>query len=223
AGMPQQGLAAALNAGYTTLDWTGTQFFRKTAVKPNSPGKPALGKFLNAYENSAINPANIKRAIVNVQTRKGFDGLLLDLEPMDLMVPWSQKEAARDLVEVMQLIPSTDGTSSGGGNSSTVYGRLKVVAVPEMREDMWIVAAPTDASHLKPFIYTTGGGGGDYSANEDPLKSGAGVPHIITLPHLTDSEMYRSHLEMGIAMIINEGYALQSPHALCANYTGSAS
>lgn len=221
--MPQVGLAAALNAGFTTRDWTGTNFFRITATKYNKPGDASLGKWLNAYQNSALTPANIKRAIKNIQSRIGFDGLTLDLEAEFLFVGTNMKEDAKDLVEVMALVPDTDGGSSGGGNTSKVFGRLKVIAVPGMRDDMWIVGAATPDEHMKPLIYVTGGDGSDYEINENAETPGAGVPHIVVIPHLQDSDMYKKHLKMGIAWIINEGYALGTPHAFCASYTGAAS
>lgn len=221
--LPQQGFATALNAAYTTLDWTGTNFFRLTAVKANCPGKPSMGKFLNAYENSALNIANITIAIKNIQSRKGFDGELLDLDPMVLKVPSSMKETARQLVEVMQLIPSTDGVSSGGGNTNPVFGRLRVESIPGLRDDLWIVAADVGDELMKPLIYVTGGTGSDYSPNDDTSNVGKGVPHMMTIPFLQDSDMYKTTLEMGVSVLVNEGYALKTPHALCGMYTGAAS
>lgn len=221
--MPQTEFATALNAGFTTPDWTGTNFFRKTATKPVCPGKPSLGKWFNAYENAALTPTNIVRAIVNVQSRLGFDGLTLNLDPMFLLVPTSMKEQARQLVEVQRLIPLAIDGQTGGGNDSPVFGRLRVVAVPGMRDDLWIVAATPEADHMKPLARVMGGPTGTYDVNEDPQDSGSGVPHVLVIPHMQDSEMFKNHLEMGVAEIINEGWSLATPHCLCANYTGTAS
>ncbi len=221
--LPESKFAEAINAGFTTLDWTGTNFFRTSATKPVCPGKPALGKFLNAYANKALTPTNIKNAIKNIQLRKGFDGKSLQLQPRFLWVPLELEEEARDYCEVMQLLPSTVDSVSGGGNTSTVYGRLKVVPIPEMRDDLWIVAADPGEDHMKPLARVMGGPTGTYTANEDPENSGGGVPHVMVIPHMQDSEMFKTKLEMGVSQIINEGWSLATPHGLCANYTGSAS
>lgn len=220
---PQTNFADLLNVGYVTPDWTGTNFFRKTATKPNCPGKPSLGKFLNAFENAAMVTSFIKTAIQNVQSRKGFDGLTLGLRAMELWAPTEHFEAAQDICEVFQLAPTTYDGATGGGNTQLAYRRLKPVEVPGLREDMWIVAAIPSEEHLKPFAYVKGGEVGVYQANEDPMKSGAGVPHIEVTVFSTDSEMYKSRRMLGVNMLINEGFSLATPHTLCANFTGAAS
>lgn len=228
--MPQQAFARLINNAYTTPDpWAGGNIAAKTATKKVCPGRPKLGKWLNAFENvSFTNPTDIKTLVTNVRGRLGFDGQPLSdggatWVPRFMWVSTNNIEAAEQFLEVMQFIPETLNGASGGGNTNGYYKRLKPLEVPGMRDDMWVIAAEPPYPWLKPFTYVKGGDLSSYQINVDPTQSGSGVPHIFTIPFLQDSDMYRNHLRMGMAYVINEGYGWNSSHALAFGFTGSAS
>ncbi len=224
--LDQKAYARLWNAGYSTADWTKTNYWRTTATKPVCPGRPALGKFLNAYANSAITVANIQRACTNIEARLGFDGEELDLEPAFLYCSTSNYETARQLLVVQQKLPQV-GANGGdtGGNDNPVFGRLLPVKVPRLRSDLWIVGAttPGDMEYLKPFARNAGGPVGAYQSNTDPDKSGSGVPYLQVIVYGQDDHHFKDHLKMGLSHVVNVGHSLASPHCYCANYTGSAS
>ncbi len=223
--MPEQAFAALVNAAYTTADpWAGGTVASITSSKKVCPGRPSFGKWANAFANvSFTNPTDINTLIKNVQTRKGFDNQILNLDPKWILVSPGNMEAARQFFETQRLLPLSLNGSTGGGNDNPVFGRLLVVPVPGMRDDMWIVADKPPYPWLKPFAYVKGGDMSSYKINVDPTQSGSGVPHIFTIPFLQDSEMYRKHLRMGMAYVINEGYSWASVHGWAFGFTGSAS
>jgi hypothetical protein len=228
--MPQVAYANLINNAFTTKDpWDGGNIAAITATKKVCPGRPKLGKWLNAYQNvSFTNPTDIRTLVTNVRGRLGFDGLPLSdgggtWMPREMLVSTNNIEQAEEFLEVMQFIPETLNSATGGGNTNAFYKRLKPVEVPGMRDDMWIIRAKPPYPWLKPFAYVKGGDLSSYKINIDPTQSGSGVPHIFTIPFLQDSEMYRKHLRMGMAYVINEGYGWNSPWAYAFGYTGSAS
>ncbi len=229
--LDQKAYARLWNAGYTTADWTGTNYWRKTATKPNCPGRPSLGKFLNAYENAAVTNAAtlityVQRAMQNVRSRVGFDGELLNLEPAFLYCSIDNYEVFRQILVVQQLLPQAGPNGNDtGGNTNPVYGTLLPVVVPRLRSDLWIVGAepPSDMEYLRPFAVNKGGPVGAYQSNTDPDKSGSGVPYTQVIVYGQDDHHFKDHLKMGISHVVNVGHNLASPHCYCANFTGSAS
>jgi hypothetical protein len=223
--LDQKAYARLWNNGYTTPDWTGTNYWRKTAVKPYCPGRPGIGKFLNAYENAALNVANIKIAMTNVRGRKGFDGMQLDLEPLYLYVSNANYQTAKDICVLGNLIGGVgpDGTTNVGGVTNTLIGSLMPVKVPGLRDDLWIVGAEPQDEWMRPFARNAGGPIGQYTANTDPNKPGSGVPYIQTIVYGPEDRYYKEELKLGLSHLVNVGWGLGTPHCYCANFTGSAS
>lgn len=220
----QKAFAYLWNNGYSITDWTGVRYWATTSIKPVCPGRPALGKWLGAYANSALNVDNIKRACTNIRSRKGFDGEQLDLEPLYLYCSNANLQTAKDLLVLGNLIPAAGpGGDDTGGNTNTVLGSLLPVMVPRLRDDLWIVGAKPPEEYLLPFARNAGGSNGSYQANTDPDKSGSGVPYIEVIVYDKNDHHYKDHLKMGVSHIVNVGHGLASPHCYCANFTGSAS
>lgn len=214
-------LGRLISRAHAIKDWTGTNFFETTAIKPVMPGKKKAGApWLNAYENSALTIPNIKRSLRNLQDRRGFDGKVLKLNGTHLWLPTSKLEDGRDLVETFQLIPYTLDGVSGGGNTNPARGRLKAWWVPDMRSDMWIVANEPPDPMLAPFAYVQGGSG-DYAEANENLKSGNVPPYLEPVLKLRDDPLYKDKGMLACGYIVREGVGLLTPHCLIANYTGN--
>lgn len=222
--LDQRAYARLWNTGFVNNDWSGTTYWATTSVKKVCPGRPALGKWFNAYANSAINPANIIRAMQNINTRLGFDGQDLELEPAYFYCSRNNKQLAKQLLVTQQLLPQV-GANNGdtGGNTNPVFGQLVPVIVPGMRDDLWIVGAEPPDEWFRPFARNAGGPVGQYQGNDDPDKSGSGVPYQQVIVYGPDDHHFKDHLKMGISLVVNVGYGLGTPHCYCANFTGSAS
>lgn len=202
-----------------------------------------LTTWYNARENVGITATNIKTAIINLQQRCGFDGQPLGFgaENLEMWVPYMSMEEARLLVEVFRQLPNYQAAPveylvDVGGTPQTnqqvifsaqenpVFGRVKVRPIPTMRSDMWCIVDRTQMSGTELFCYAYGGSIGEYGVNTEPQSPTLEtVPHIWTVVHGPQSPMYYEKQEIGIWNLVNEGFALASPHAIEFNYTGSAS
>lgn len=225
---PGRKLGALLNAAHVTLDWTGTYFAATTAIKPVHPKKSVGSAWLNAYENSALTGPNITRAIENLQSRRGLDNYPLGFggrgPNLTLQVPSGMEEKARNLVEVMALVPDTNGTETGGGNTSRVLGRCTVEMNPDMRSDMWCLAdAAAQGTGYEIMARVLGSGEGTPEVNDNIIPNGGepGVPYLEPLIWTTDSDKYKDTGMLGAGYRIREGFSLLSPHAIVFNYTGA--
>lgn len=218
--LDQKAYARLWNNGYTTSWWGGSRYWAKTSIQKVCPGRPTMGTWLNAYENSDITPANILRAMQNINTRLGFDGEDLELEPVYFYCSRLNKQTAKALLVTQQLLPST---GSSGGDTNPVFGQLLPVIVPGMRDDLWVVGAEPSDEWMRPFARNAGGPVGQYQANDDPDKSGSGVPYQQVIVYGPDDHHFKDHLKMGVSMVVNVGHGLATPHCYCANFTGSAS
>ncbi len=222
--LDQKGYARLWNNGYTTKCWAGPTYWATTSTLKVCPGRPSLGKWFNAYENAAITPENILRAMSNIDSRLGFDGEDLELETAYFYCSRLNKQTAKALLVTQQLLPQV-GANGGdtGGNTSRVYGQLLPVIVPRMRPDMWVVGAEPDEEWMRPFARNAGGPVGTYQSNSDPDKSGSGVPYQQVIVYGQDDHHFKDHLKMGVSLVVNVGHGLATPHCYCANFTGSAS
>lgn len=218
--LPGSRFGALINVAHTINDWSKTPFFVTTADKPVNPMRPRLGKWFNAYAGAALTVPNIKRAIRNLQSRKGFDGQYLEMAGTHLWLPAAFLEDGRDLTVVQQLIPMTLAGVSGGGNTNAALGRLTPVFIPNMRSDMWIVAEAPPDPVFAPFGYVTGGDGDITEANED-ARNGTVPPHVEIVMKLRDDPLYKDKGQLAVGEIIREGHGLLTPHCLTANYTGN--
>lgn len=194
---------------------------------------------------TALENMQQRRAMNNVELNLGDEGV-------EIWVPFMKKERTRILFEVMRELagtgvfgavkvdyqvdtggsPQTNQQVIYGGQSNPVYGRARVRAVHGMRSDLWMPVSPrpsvAEAGHL--FIHSHGGTAGSYGIQTDPNAVIAPqVPHIATYVFDQNSGMFigvpgvSSALDIGIANLLNEGFAWMS--GLCAEfcYTGAAS
>lgn len=206
-----------------------------------------LAGWYNAHENMPLTPKNLLALIKNLQVRPGFDGKPLDYgrDALELWVPSLVYEDARIITEVMQLfadsgiasvVEYTLTTGSNAGQSVVVQGaqtnyafkRAKVVAVPQLRSDMWCVVNPTTLPGSEIFLRALGGPIGTYETNSlegamEDAQNNDRVPHIMTVVHGEQSPMFYNNQQIGIWNLVNEGMALASPYAIEFAYTASAS
>lgn len=208
-------------------------------------------KWHNAKASTPLTAPNITAAIKNLQKRRAMNGIELNIsEGLEIWVPYELLEDARLLMEVFRQLPGT-GTAApanatqvpitGGGGvnqviysvqDSPVFGRAKVRAISGMRNDLWCVVAPNMLREpsMSLFMYAHGGAGGDYAINEDPAKpQNDTVPHIWVYPWAQGSPLFAGTMEgskggdIGITMMVNEGFAACTGLLLEARFTGAAS
>jgi hypothetical protein len=221
------------------------------SVNPFKPSFQSDFKWWNAKENDALNAPNITAAIKNMQIRRAMNGVELGIgdEGLEIWVPYSSKEDVRLLLEVFRQLPGT-GTAApadaiqvpitgGGGLSQVIYsvqdnpvfGRARVRAITGMRSDLWCIVAPNVLREpsMSLFVHAHGGNVGEYSINEDPNPDGNNVPHIWVYPWGKGSPLWAGTMEgskagdIGISMLVNEGFAGMTGLLLEARFTGSAS
>ncbi len=220
-------------------------------VNPADSSFQSASAWTNCLENKAINADNIIAAIVNQQQRLAMNGVELNLgdEGVEIWVPFASKEATRLLVEVLRQLPGTGTVPSSaaaqvpitGGTTSQVifsvqdnpvFGRAKVVAITGMRSDMWCVVSPRPKPmpQYSLFIHTHGGSAGQYAIQTDPAALMADkVPHIAVYQWTQNSPLFFGGTsgteagDIGISMLLNEGFAFGSGLLIDVNFTGYAS
>lgn len=122
-----------------------------------------------------------------------------------------------------------------GTQTNPVFGRAKVRAIHGMRTDMWaLVSPPPPNLRNRPevglFLYAHGGQVGQYSVMTDPnALTTDTVPHIALFEFAQQSAMFfgvpgvSNAGDVGVAAIVNEGFAWASGLLAEFCYTGSAS
>ena len=226
---PSQVFARMLNYGHLITDWTGSTFFKDSTgtQKYANPRKKKLGKWHNVLANQG-GVALAER--LNAQFKllhlvRGIDGEYLDLGEQSKRYVWCPPGRYRDVEQLLtrlQLVPATDGTSSGGGNTSKVFQDAIPEKVPWLRPDMLIVATDPPDEQMMPFVRLRGvGGDGAPTPNQDPEVVGAGQPEFETIVYDTSSNLYQTTRMVGYARIHWRGYGLGSPHCLNASYDGA--
>ncbi len=219
--------ARMLNYGHLIDDWTGTKFFAVAgAPKPANILKPKLGTFYNAVVSQSAVPraTRMKNQIKLLRKVKGLDGEYLGLgeRPLYVWSPTEYIEEDTDLLNKLVLVPDTDGTSSGGGNTSRIYSRAIPIEVRGLRSDALIVAASPPSEKFKAFTHLRGAAIGSATPNTDPNNAGAGLPEFETFVWDSSSEKYKNEGMLGFAKRHRRGYALRSSHCLTITYAGAS-
>lgn len=223
---PEKVFARHLNYGHLIDDWTGTTFFKNSSgvQKPANPKKLKLGRWFNMLENQGAVALSTR---LDAQFRqlhlvRGLDGQYLDLGEQTRRYVWTPAEKYRDVEKVLmrlELVPATDGVSSGGGNTSKVWQDAIPVKVPWLRSDMLVVATTPPDEQMMPFVRLRGtAGDGVPTVNIDPEVIGAGQPEFETIIYDTSSHLYKTERKLGFARLHNRGYGLGSPHCLNVSY-----
>ncbi len=136
---PDVRFAEAINAGLTTPDWTGKNFFVLSGAaanlqRPVNPGASWLGTYTNARENFAFTSDNVSTLIGDLNTRKGIDGRYLGNEEreVELWIPPTKAEEAKQIIERIEIT-----FTSGSGGTARAYKRANYRVITDMRSDLW--------------------------------------------------------------------------------------
>jgi hypothetical protein len=132
---------------------------------------------------------------------------------------------------VNSLVTSYNDQVVFGTQTNPVFGRMKVRAVTGLRSDLACIVAPRPAPlpQYSAFIYMHGGSVGEYAIQEDPAAMmNDKVPHVAIYQWDQKSPMFfgvpgTTAGDVGISMLLNEGFAAVSGLLFEYLFTGSAS
>jgi hypothetical protein len=149
---------------------------------------------------------------------RGIDGDALGIgetEKRYALLPTSKFRAAEKALGVLQLVPGTDGVSSGGGNTSKIFGDAIPIHVPWLRSDALITCVVPPDELMMPFCMLRGAlADGTPQINEDPEAVGKGQPEFETVIFDTNSELYKTKKMLGFGRLHYRGFGLGSPHTM---------
>jgi len=220
-------------------------------LKPVNPCDSSIGSgWYNARDNfDGTNAANWIPVFENLADRRAMNNVpagLANKNDLKLWVAPSKYERNRYLFELAEtlvqsgMIGQIEYTPTGGttptvlfGNApNPAFGRLTVEPIPGMRSDMTVLVAPRPKEHptLSMFLYPHGGQVGEYAVQEDPMALGGDkVPHIAVFPFDKNSALFAGTMDgipagaIGLAMIVNEGFAWGSGFLCEFQFDGAAS
>jgi hypothetical protein len=227
---PDLSFAAALNAGFTTDDWTGTKFFVLSGAasnlqKPINPGMQSLGKYTNARENFAFTSDNVSTLIGDLNTRKGIDGRYLGNEEREvtLWIPPTMAQEAKQIIDRLEIM-----FSSGTGGTARAYKLCNYKVIRDMRTDLWCATLKPSGPWELMFVHMLG-------ANPNSEQALSGMPSWQVLqgqdmtPHRsmtvidTAHYLFQTSQILGYKAELNETCKLLNGIAIAAAFTGSAS
>jgi hypothetical protein len=224
---PQEVFAYHLNWAHKITDWTGSFFFKNSSgnKKYANPTKKSLPKWYNMIENQSAVPLNTRidsqlNLLHQVRDIEGnYMGLGKETKRYCLLPTIKYRDAEKAL-GVQILVPSTDGVSSGGGNTSKIFGDAIPVEVPWLRSDAIITCVAANDEDLKAFVQLRGSRAGDGPAqvNEDIENVGAGQAEFETIIYDTSDNLYKTERKLGFARLHWRGYGLGSPHTMNISY-----
>jgi hypothetical protein len=177
-------------------------------INPMYPTSTALGDpWFNGYENSALTPTNVKRALTNLQLRKNFLGQLLGYGTNPATTElWCAPEllpTAKEVLGELVILPGTgplgqtavqvaNGVGGApnqvvfGSQTNTMVGKAKPRQLVGLRSDLWglvEVGAQKTKEHAL-FWVARGGSGSSYQINTDPgAATNSAVPYIAIQQH----------------------------------------
>lgn len=160
-------LAELFTNGASVTDFDGQPMFVDVATptKLFNPIDASFGTFGNLHPNSPLNETNINIGLANLYSRLSLQGLPLKLwaYPIDLIVPLTEFNKARDIVEYAELIPKPGlkvagggdaGDLNTGGNTNTITRKGLTVRVGEFTPPgEWYLQSRAPA--VKPFVVAT--------------------------------------------------------------------
>lgn len=223
---PSRVFANFLNWGHKINDWTGSTFFKNSSgnKKYSNPKKKKLPKWYNAIENqgAVAIATRIDSQLQLLAEVRGIDGDPLGIaetEKRYALLPTAKYRAGFKALGVLQYVPATDGVSSGGGNTSKIFGDAIPIEVPWLRSDCIIMCVAPSDELIMPFCQLRGAGReGVPEVNEDVEVVGKGQPEFETVIFDTQSELYKMKRTLGFARLHWRGFGLGSPHTMNISY-----
>ncbi len=156
-------LAGLFTNGASVTDFDGQPMFA-AAGKLNNPIDSGFGTYGNLFVGD-VTEANINIGLDALYQRLSMQGLPMKLwqYPIDLVVPLSRFNRARDIVEYAELVPRPGlkvvgggdaGDLNTGGNTNTITKKGLTVRVGEFTPNgEWYLQSRAPA--VKPFIVAT--------------------------------------------------------------------
>jgi hypothetical protein len=222
--------AELLNAGYTTPDWTGKNFFVLSGAaanlqRPVNPGFAGLGTYTNARQNFAFTSDNVSTLIGDLNTRKGLDGRYLGNEEREavLWIPPTMAEEAKQILERVEIT-----FTSGSGGTARAFKRASYRIINDLRSDLWLATLKPRSPWELMFVHMLG-------ANPNQEQSLSGMPSWQVMqgedqtPHREIEIIDTTHVQYQMGKVVGyKAFVHETPHLLnglmvAAAYTGSAS
>jgi hypothetical protein len=191
---PMKVYARMLNFGHLIKDWTGSFYF--DTAKYANPKKKKYGQYGNIITGAGGDPFadRVDEMLQLANEVRGVDGDPLGLEDATkyLWLPTTKYRTGMKILDVLQLVPATDGVSSGGGNTSKLYKDALPVHVPWLRSDVICLASTVPDEEMAQFVNIRGvrSGEGTLEENENPEDVGAGVPEFEVRIQDKTSDLY---------------------------------
>lgn len=153
-----------------------------------------------------------------------------ELAQSGIVTPYIET-AGVNMTGVNGLVTSYNQQVLFGTQTNPIFGRMKVRAVTGLRSDLAALVAPRPAPlpQYSAFIYAHGGQVGQYAIQTDPAAMQADtVPHVAIYQWTQQSPMFfgvpgTSAGDIGISMLLNEGFAAVSGLLFEYLFSGAAS
>lgn len=220
------------NDADTMLDYTGTFYFAESG-KPNNPAVPGMGTYGNLTYSLPLLPANISEQIGKLRSRRGSDGLplmpMLDAPRYNLFVSPDMAEEAENYSERIDW-----RIVGGNGETNVVKGRINVMPVPLLDDDLWIIGVDHPSPMMKPLVRMPGGSPTDAGAINQKIDAALGgtgasrndlpqyVAEVETFVWTTADEYYKDTGRVAIAQLRTFGVGLGNSILLEAARTSAA-
>lgn len=177
-------------------------------INPLYPLNTDIGApWFDGYEDAALTPENVRRALLNLQLRRNFRGQLLGYganpATVELWCPPELLPTAKEVLGELMILPGTGPLGQAavqiangvpamanqvvfGSQTNTVINKAKPRQLVGLRPDLWALVE-TGAQKTKEhalFWAARGGNGSNYQINTDPAaRDNPNVPYVAIQQH----------------------------------------
>lgn len=192
--LPNEIIATALEAN-DTHPYDGLPFF--DTAHPFNVFHAATGDFSNDITGAGTHPSidNLKLAKMNFRAVKAANGKPLGLRMTHVLIPSSQEETWKDLLELDMILQANSDDSAVTALPNRHKGTVKMIVSDELSDDLqWYPLALN-----KPGMYPW-------------FVQDEGAPEEIRSDK--SSHLYSTTLKVGVAYVLRGNGALALPHCI---------
>ncbi len=194
--LPNEIIAGLLESNPT--GWDLVSFF--SGSHPFNVFDSSVGTYDNDITGAGTDPtlANLKIAKTNFRQIKAANGKPLGLRMTHVLVPSTQEETWKDMLEqdmVIQAITDPDGDKQFGAVNNRQKGTVKLIVSDELTDDLMWYPLALGKPGMKPWIVQDEG-------SPEEIRSDK-----------TDT-LYKTSLKVGVAYILRGNGGLALPHCI---------